>query len=215
MNENSTRPQILAVDDTLANLQILVEMLGGEGYKVRVAQDGPSALESVRTQAPDLVLLDVRMPDMDGLEVCRRLKSDAALQEIPVIFLSAANESEDILNGFKAGGADYVVKPFQSEELLARVRAHLEIVKGRIATSRLVHELQEALEQVKTLSGLVPICGSCKKIRDDQGFWNQMEVYIEAHSEAKFSHGICPECMARLYPELADRVRAKRDEPSS
>jgi DNA-binding response OmpR family regulator len=195
--------QVLAVDDTPGNLQILSEVLSAEGYQVRVAVSGEAALASVAASRPDLVLLDVRMPGISGLEVCRLLKSSDAQRSVPVIFLSAAGEPEDIAAGFAAGGADYVTKPFRVVELLARVRAHLEIHAARENQARLIAELREALENVKLLSGLVPICAQCKKIRNDTGFWQQMEIYIETHSMAKFSHGMCPDCIHSLYPELA------------
>jgi CheY-like chemotaxis protein len=205
----SDRFQILVVDDTPTNLQMLSQVLGAEGYRVRLAAHGEAALVSVAASAPDLILLDVHMPGITGLEVCRRLKADPATRDVPIIFLSAAGEAEDIVEGFEAGGADYVTKPFRGAELLARVRAHLELKQAREAQSRLIAELQEALESVKLLSGLVPICGNCKKIRNDSGFWQQMEGYIESRSRAKFSHGICPECIEVLYPELAEARKAR------
>ncbi len=212
--EEATSPlagwEVLAVDDTPANLQVLAQVLTSEGARVRVAKDGEGALASARARTPDLILLDVQMPGLSGLEVCRLLKADPALAAVPVIFLSAAGLTEDIVHGFEAGAADYVTKPFRAQELMARVRLHLGLTRALAAERRLVAELQEALGQVKLLSGLVPICGACKKIRDDHGFWQQMERYIESHSEAHFSHGICPECMESLYPEIAERLRAKR-----
>lgn len=195
--------QVLAVDDTPGNLQILSEVLSAEGYQVRVAVNGEAALASVAAARPDLILLDVRMPGLTGFEVCRLLKSNDAQRSIPVIFLSAAGEPEDIVAGFEAGGADYVTKPFRGVELIARVRAHLEIHQSRDNQARLIAELQEALENVKVLSGLVPICAHCKKIRNDTGFWQRMETFIENHSMAKFSHGMCPDCIRSFYPEVA------------
>lgn len=199
---STRRFQILAVDDTPGNLQVLSEVLLAEGYQVRVAVNGEAALASVAAAKPDLILLDVRMPGLTGLDVCRRLKAEEALRSIPVIFLSAAGEPEDILAGFQAGGADYVAKPFGVVELLARVRAHLEIHEARENQARLIAELQEALESVQLLSGLVPICAHCKKIRNDTGFWQRMESYIESRSMARFSHGLCPDCIPALYPDL-------------
>ena len=196
--------QVLVVDDTPGNLQILSEVLAAEGYQVRVAVNGEAALASVAAARPDLVLLDVRMPGITGLDVCRLLKSNESQRSIPVIFLSAASEPEDIVAGFEAGGADYVTKPFRVVELLARVRAHLEIHEAREYQARLISELKEALANVELLSGLVPICAHCKKIRNDSGFWQQMESYIEKHSMAKFSHGMCPDCIPIIYPELAE-----------
>jgi DNA-binding NtrC family response regulator len=131
MSENlkpaSTPEEILVVDDTPASLRLLTELLTGNGYRVRPATDGALALESVTVKAPGLVLLDVSMPDMDGYEVCRRLKADEKTSRIPVIFISAFGDTRQKVTGFEAGGIDYITKPFQAEEVLARVRTHLRL----------------------------------------------------------------------------------------
>ena len=118
---------VLIVDDTPANLQLLESILQGQGYAVRAAISGQMALKAVRIQAPDLILLDINMPEMNGFEVCHALKADPLLVEIPVIFVSAAVETADKLRAFEEGGVDYVTKPFQSLEVLARVATHLEL----------------------------------------------------------------------------------------
>jgi PAS domain S-box-containing protein len=128
--------KILVVDDSTANLKLLVNLLTEQGYTVYPASDGGLALEFVQTTLPDLILLDIKMPGMDGYEVCRRLKADARSAAIPVIFLSALEDERDKVKGFQAGGVDYITKPFQPQEMLARVRIHLRI-----------RELTEGLEQ--------------------------------------------------------------------
>ena len=124
---NRETAQILVVDDTPANLKLLNEMLTNRGYKVRPASSGRLALRSVATELPDLILLDVLMPDMDGYEVCSRLKSDEQSRGIPVIFISALDSVNDKIKGFEAGGIDYITKPFQEAEVLARVETHLSL----------------------------------------------------------------------------------------
>jgi signal transduction histidine kinase/FixJ family two-component response regulator len=121
------KPDILIVDDTLPNLQVLATMLRTNGYSVRDAMDGPSALANITTKLPDMVLLDIRMPGMDGYEVCQRLKADEQTRSIPVIFVSALDEQEDKVQGFAVGGVDYITKPFQAREVLARVGTHLTL----------------------------------------------------------------------------------------
>lgn len=195
-------PHILIVDDLPRNLQVLALLLDKAGYRVSMAMDGAKALEMVRVEPPDLILLDVMMPDLDGLEVCRRLKADAAVREIPVIFLTARAELEDLQEGFRLGAVDYVTKPFRGAELLARVAIHVKLGQALERERGLRRSLEETLAQVKTLSGLLPICARCKKIRDDNGYWNQIEAFISAHSDADFTHGICPECSSALYPEM-------------
>jgi len=202
MNVPEALPHILIVDDIPRNLQVLALLLDKAGYRVSMAMDGAKALEMVKVEPPDLILLDVMMPDLDGLEVCRRLKADAAVREIPVIFLTAKAELEDLQEGFRLGAVDYVTKPFRGAELLARVAIHVKLRQALERERGLRRSLEETLAQVKTLSGLLPICAKCKKIRDDNGYWNQIEAFISAHSDADFTHGICPDCSSALYPEM-------------
>jgi two-component system, cell cycle sensor histidine kinase and response regulator CckA len=127
MSDQSSKTKILIVDDTVANLRLLSSMLGSNGYAVFEAMDGRSALAEVYTHKPDLILLDIRLPGMDGYEVCRRIKADEASRHIPVIFVSALDEQTDKVQGFAVGGVDYITKPFQSKEVLARVETHLTL----------------------------------------------------------------------------------------
>jgi len=200
---------ILVVDDTKENVRILVEALGDAGYKVRPALSGKLALKAAQREKPDLILLDIIMPEMDGYQVCEALKADKDLKDVPVIFISALGDVADKVKGLSGGGVDYISKPFQTEEVLARVNTHLtlrnlrkELEDKNIRLQETNRELQGALDEIKTLRGILPICANCKKIRDDQGYWNQIEAYISDHSEAEFSHGICPECAKKLYPEF-------------
>ena len=172
-------------DDVPKNLQILGKILRNQRYKVAAATSGGQALDMIGKIRPDLVLLDIMMPGMDGFEVCKEIKSRPETADIPIIFLTARTETDDIVKGFSAGAVDYVTKPFNSAELLARVRNHLEL---------------------KRLSGLLPICGRCKRVRDDKGYWQQVEEYIAEHSDIDFSHSLCPGCVTDLYPQLADEL---------
>ncbi len=125
--ESTARSNILLIDDSPTNLQLLVGMLQEHGYRVRPVTDGEHALRAVRSEPPDLILLDVTMPGIDGYEVCRRLKADPDTAEIPVLFISALAGIEDKVRAFAAGGVDYVSKPFHLAEVLARVHTHLEL----------------------------------------------------------------------------------------
>ncbi|MBD3306697.1 response regulator, partial [candidate division KSB3 bacterium] len=122
---------ILLVDDNADNLNVLLDYLDSAGFRVLVAQNGYNAIQQLQYVLPDLILLDIRMPGIDGFETCRRLKTDERTKEIPVIFLTALSDIVDKINGFEAGGVDYITKPFQHEEVFARVNAHLTIVKQR------------------------------------------------------------------------------------
>jgi len=143
MKKNLT---ILVVDDNPGNLGFLADILGKKGYNLTLAQDGVVALDSIKKKRPDLILLDVMMPGMDGFETCRRLKQDATLADVPIIFLTAKTEKDDVIAGLKLGAVDYVTKPFNQEELLTRVNTHLELKAAK-------EELREALaEKEKALA---------------------------------------------------------------
>lgn len=199
---------ILIVDDVSRNIQILGTILRGEGYSLAFATNGSQALDIVDSQPFDLILLDVMMPGMNGFEVCRKFQSRQETARIPVIFLTAKTGSEDIVQGFEAGAVDYVTKPFNATELLARVRTHLrlqqtdqQLREQNLELLRLNTELQQTMQQLKTLEGILPICMYCKKIRQqggdpkEQDDWMDLELYIEQYSDAAFSHGCCPSCM--------------------
>jgi two-component system, NtrC family, sensor kinase len=148
--EDQKRPSILIVDDVPANLTLLTGILKQHGYKVRPALSGSLALEAARHAPPDLILLDIHMPEMDGFEVCRCLKADEALKDIPVVFISALTETRDKIQAFDAGGVDYITKPFQVEEVLARVRTHLELRRYRRELKRKNKRLKKTVNDLKT-----------------------------------------------------------------
>ncbi len=198
------RPLVLVVDDDEDNLALLGKLVESAGYEAVLATSGPEALEFVAHDRPDLVLLDVMMPGMDGYAVCHELKLDQTMREVPVLFLTAKAEPDDISRGFGAGAVDYITKPFHAAELRARVRTHLALKQQRDELARRTSELEQALSHVKTLRGLLPICAWCKKIRNDQGYWDQLESYLSAHTDARFSHAICPDCAARAFPGHAE-----------
>lgn len=181
------------VDDNAENLRLLGALLEQEGYSVALAINGKEALEFVRSDKPDLILLDIMMPGDDGYAVCKKLKEHHDTKTIPVIFLTARTESADIVRGFEAGGVDYVTKPFSGAELLARVRTHLELKRAR--------------EEIKTLRGLLPTCAWCRRIRNEEGEWESIEQYLQEHTEVDFSHGMCPDCLEEKFPALAERLR--------
>jgi DNA-binding response OmpR family regulator len=226
----SSKGTILVVDDNPVNLKLLAGALTADGYQVLPVVSGEVALASVAANPPELILLDIFMPGLDGFEVCRRLQARTESRDIPIVFISASDESSERVEGLRLGAVDFITKPFQREELLARVQTHLELrrlrvrleqqadglrqineqLQGELAERKraeaerdqLIQNLREALANVKSLSGLLPICAGCKKIRDDKGYWNQVETYIQKNSDAKFSHGMCPDCIKKWYPEL-------------
>lgn len=183
---------ILVVDDNSQNLQLLGSVLQERGYDVAFAMNGKEALDYLTEELPDLILLDVMMPGMDGFEVCRDFKKVPDNKNVPVIFLTAKTETEDIVHGFECGAVDYISKPFQAAELLARVHTHVELKRAR--------------EEIISLKGLLPICAGCKKIRDDDGFWLKVETYLTTHTDVELTHGLCPDC----YQESLKKIEQYR-----
>jgi CheY-like chemotaxis protein len=205
---------ILIVDDSADQHLLLRSVLTKAGHTDIVAvdsarsafatlnlDDGPSSTNV------DLILMDILMPEMDGVAACRQIKQTEHLRDIPIIMVTAKNDLTNLKEAFSAGAMDYINKPINGVELLARVTSALTLKremdrrKEREADLRRSNdELQRALREVKVLRGLIPICASCKKIRNDSGFWQQLEEYLGEHSEAEFSHGLCQPCIKKLYP---------------
>ena len=190
---------ILIVDDQEVNVLLLERMLRGAGYVSISSTMNPNEVcELHRKNRYGLILLDLLMPGMDGFKVMEGLKEIEEGGYLPVLVITAQPDQK--LRALQAGAKDFVSKPFDLAEVLARVHNMLEV--------RLLYaELQKALEQVKLLSGLLPICMWCKKIRDDQGYWNAIEHYLGQHSEAEFSHGICPDCKRKYSGEMLDKEK--------
>ncbi len=194
--------KILVVDDNTANIDVMLSFLEVEGYDISIATDGETAVRVANHNHPDLILLDVMMPGIDGYETCRRLKKQPATQTIPIIFVTAKKEVDDIVQGFNSGGVDYISKPFRKQEVLSRIGTHLRLQFLAATQEKLIERLNQALAKVKTLEGLLSICSSCKKIRDKNGAWHSIESYISKRTDVEFSHGICMECAAKLYPDF-------------
>jgi two-component system, response regulator PdtaR len=196
MNAEPMRALIAEDDVLVAN--VIENELGKIGVVVIAkAADGLQAVELACSLTPDVILMDVEMPEMNGLEAARQIQARCAA---PVVVLTVYGEKEVAEEAAAAGVGAFVIKPPRAHEL---ERAIL-IARARFADLGALRrkniELQEALARVKTLSGLLPICARCKRIRDDQGYWQQVEVYIRSRSDAEFSHGLCPDCKHTLYP---------------
>ena len=206
--------RVLIAEDDRPSRRLLEATLTQWGYEVLSAADGTEAWQALQQDdRPQLVVLDLEMPGLDGIEVCRRVREISDSQLPYIIFLSAWEEKNDITDGLLAGADDYVTKPFDSDELRARIQVGARVVKLQEVLTGRLRELEEALSRIKQLHGLLPICASCKKIRDDKGYWNQIESYISDHSDAEFSHGICPDCAKSLYPEIYARIHARDNAP--
>jgi CheY-like chemotaxis protein len=210
--------KLLIAEDDFTTRTMLQSVMSRWGYEVQAVADGRAALAALELQdSPRLALLDWTMPGLDGVEVCRQLRARPSANPPYLILLTARTQKDDIVLGLQAGANDYIAKPYDTGELQARLAVGVRMVELQAALAlkiterdQLIGQLQVALAEVKKLSGIIPICAGCKKIRDDKGFWNQVEAYIQTHSLATFSHGLCPDCTTRLYPELAEEIKRKR-----
>lgn len=201
--------RILVVDDNPEIVRSTEHLLKHAGYSTATASNGAEAMQVIQTFRPELALTDRDMPEMDGIELCRRIKSDPGLDNIFVIIVSAAfTRTEEQSEGLEMGADSYIARPIANRELLARVDAYVRILRLYRELRDKNTELEAALAKVKLLSGMLPICSGCKKIRDDKGYWNQVENYVQKHSEATFTHGLCPECSDKYFPGLYDEFEA-------
>jgi DNA-binding response OmpR family regulator len=179
----------------LTSRAALSGVLKKNGHEVTAKVNGAEAWQALQhPDAPALVILDWMMPEMDGPEVVRRVRALQTDRPPYIIMLTTKGDKADIIAGLEAGANDYLAKPFDPGELHARIEVGLRMVEMQDALSDKIEELRQALDQIKTLRGIIPICMFCKKIRNDQNSWQQLEAYIAEHSEADFSHGLCPEC---------------------
>jgi len=206
---------ILLVDDSAENLLLLQSILQTGGYKdLLTAESAEQAFKHLGMDSSggdgtnvDLILLDIQMPDINGIETCRRIKEVERYRDIPIIMVNAMAQREKLQLAFAAGAMDYINKPVNKVELRTRVGSALKLkqeMDSRKAREqelkKRTQELEQALREVKVLRGFIPICASCKKIRNDRGYWQLVEAYIREHSEAEFSHGICPDCIKKFFP---------------
>jgi phosphoserine phosphatase RsbU/P len=199
--------KVLVAEDDAFYSRILQSVLRDE-YEVVIAQDGNRAWEILQLEeAPRLALLDWQMPGLDGLEVCRKVRAHPAMDGFYLVIATVRQSLDDVLAGFEAGANNYITKPFQAQELRARLRVGRRVLELQAALASRVAQLQDALSRVKQLQGLLPICSYCKRIRDDHDYWQQVETYMSEHSEATFTHGICPECYEKFFKTELEELR--------
>jgi DNA-binding response OmpR family regulator len=192
---------LIADDDTMSRV-LLKAWLAEWGYDVLAVDDGAAAWRALQPQdAPRIAILDWMMPSMTRPEICRALRAAPARPSY-VILVTARNRPQDIVDGLAAGADDYLSKGFNPQELRARIQVGERVLKLQSDLAARVEELEAALVHVQRLEGLIPICAYCKKVRDDQDYWQQVEIYIMRHSRAQFSHGICPDCYQQVLREL-------------
>lgn len=193
--------RVLVADDDRTTRVALVCALEKEGFDVVSVADGDATREVMLSDSPpQVLLLDWSMPGLTGPEVCRWVRTQEVLASCHLILVTARDSNHDVVEGLGSGADDYIRKPFQMSEVIARVRAGRRIAALRSSLETHLNELQSALAEVNQLRGLIPICSHCHSIRTGPEHWLRLESYIEQHSEATFSHSICTSCMDKHYP---------------
>lgn len=185
---------VLIADDDKLSLNVLNDTLTRAGYDVLTASDGDQAWKKLQQSNTQLAVLDWIMPGMEGIEICQRAQKDPKLANRYFILLTGKSKTEDLVAGLQSGASDYLRKPFEEAELLARVEVGVRFIDLQRKLGERVEESEKALAQVKRLEGLLPICSYCKRIRNEQDYWERVDNYISQHANVRFSHNICPEC---------------------
>ena len=194
--------KILVAEDNNVVKSLINNLLTQWGYVYDSVSNGKEALDIVsKYTLPFIALLDWMMPELDGLEVCKTIRTIHLTTPFFIILLTARNEKQDIVTGFKAGIDDYIIKPFDKDELMARIKVGERIIDLQQRLHERILKLEEAITHIKTLQGILPVCSSCHRIRNDQESWERIDKYISDHSDAQLSHTVCPECLKKLYPE--------------
>jgi len=204
--------KVLIADDDPTIREVVSHLVADAGYEVLSASGGAEALESIVREKPEIVLTDWMMPEIDGVELCRRIRAVGPGEPyVYVILVTVRGQREDVWRGFDAGADDYIVKPFDPQELLARIRVGRRIVQLESTLRKRNEDLEESLRTINKLKSLLPICMFCKKVRTDEDYWQQLEDYIHEQTGTDFSHGICPDCLKKYYPEYYRRQQEEKE----
>jgi phosphoserine phosphatase RsbU/P len=210
--------QVLVADDDRIAATVLSQTLRQWEFEVTVVSDGADALRHLLAHGastPTLAILDWMMPNVEGAEVCRRVRLELPFANMYLMLLTSLESKSHVIAGLDSGADDYLVKPFDPDDLRARINVGMRVLSLQERLADRVKELQDALANVKVLHGLLPICSYCKRIRGDDQYWTQVESYIAERSDAQFSHGICPTCYVAVSAEIDAAAAAKRVAESS
>ncbi len=208
--------RILIAEDEKVTRMRLEKTLSEWGFDVETVVDGQAAWDRLCGENPPrLCLIDWLMPGMEGPELCRRVREKFPEDYFYLIILSAQQGVDNLIEGLTAGADDYVTKPFIGRELRSRIAVGVRVLGLEEMLAKKVRQLETALEDVKQLRGLLPICSYCNKIRNDEDYWEQVDSYVGRHSDVEFSHSICPACYEKhVQPMLDHQQGVKSDQLS-
>lgn len=211
-NPNPTPTRVLVAEDNDKTRVALVFLLQRHGYEVTVVNDGQAALDILLApNPPHVALLDWEMPRLDGLHVCMAVRTIPTRRYTYIVMLTAHDQAAEVLTAFAAGVDDFLSKPVDGPQLLARLRCGERILALEKRAVERIAELENALEEVRQLKRLLPICSYCKKVRDDSDYWQDLDAYIHEQTGTDFSHGVCPTCMEKVVAEeCSPEARARR-----
>ena len=198
--------QVLIAEDDAVSQQILITLLRKWGMDTIVTNNGAEAWEALQQpNAPRLAILDWMMPEIDGAHLCRKIRGKPALDYVYIIMLSAKDDLSDIVQGMNAGADDYLVKPYRPEELQVRIRSGERVLRLETELADRVRELNDSLQTIRQLKKVLPVCMHCKRVRDDDDYWQALEIYVHKYTGSDFSHGICPDCYEKYHPEALEQ----------
>ena len=198
--------KILIAEDHYVSRHLLERNLTNWGFNVVSAEDGEAAFRILDSEdAPPIAILDWIMPKLDGVEVCQRVRAIKDRPYVYLLLLTAKSQKEEVAAGLEAGADDYVIKPFDPDELRARLKVGQRVVNLERTLARKVDDLERAIADVRKLKELLPICMYCKSVRDDKDYWHQIEDYIHSETGTDFTHGICPKCLAKMQKQLEEQ----------
>ena len=200
--------RVLIADDEALICNLIQSEVEAIGHQVvGRASDGHQAVAMARDLDPDIVLMDIAMPELDGLEATRQIQET---HPRPVVLLTAHDDISLVQRAGEVGAGAYLVKPSNAPELARAMAIAVARFADLTALRHLNEELQKALDEVKTLRGILPICSSCRKVRDDAGYWHEVEAYIQQHLDLQLSHGLCEHCIQDLYPQEYEAIMKRK-----
>jgi DNA-binding response OmpR family regulator len=203
--------RILLADDDVPTLHVLERIVRRAGHEPLPAADGAEAWAIFQREPVECVVTDWGMPFLSGVDLCREIRGAPDRSWAYVVLLTGRTEKADVLAGIAAGVDDFVTKPFDTDVLRAKIHAAGRVLELERKLRGRVADLEAALAEVKTLRGLIPICMYCKKVRDAAEAWQAVEQYVAHHSDAVFSHGVCPTCYTDVVDPMLQSVRARAD----